>query len=305
MFRLEDLPEIDSELAERLKSAGLDHPLLLAVATEEQLRRCGLETMEAQELVRKTREKLEIRFQTLNEFAARIYQVNRISTGSSYLDDLMERGVESMKVTEFFGPASSGKTQLSHQLAVNVQLSEGEGGLESGAVYIDTERGFRPRRIEEMARAKKLVPGEVLRRIFYVRVDTVQGLFGMVERAEKFLRDGSARILIVDNLAGPFSAEFQAGDVQEKQVLTQKLLFRLLTCGEVHNVAVVFTNRVYAMPDALAVESLHPFGGMVVDRSVHRKVMLRNQGQHRHLARDFRSDREALFRIDERGVSDL
>jgi len=68
---------------------------------------------------------------------------------------------------------------------------------------------------------------------------------------------------------------------------------------------VVFTNRVYSIPDAIAAESLHPFGGMVVDRSVHKKIMLRNQRQHRYLARDFRSDRETLFRIDEGGVSDL
>lgn len=305
MFRLEDLPEIDSELAERLKSAGLDHPLLLAVATAEHLEGCGLGRAEAIELMGKTREKLDIRFQTLREFADRIYQVSRISTGSRYLDDLMERGVETMKVTEFFGPAASGKTQLSQQLAVNVQLSEGEGGLGSEAVYIDTERGFSPRRIEEMARAKDLRPREVLRKIFYARADTVEGLFEMVRKAEKFLQDKSARIVIVDNLAGPFSAQFDRFRVHEKQVLTQKLLFRLLTYGEVYNAAVVFTNRVYSIPDAIAAESLHPFGGMVVDRSVHKKIMLRNQRQHRYLARDFRSDRETLFRIDEGGVSDL
>ena len=43
MFRLEDLPEIDSELAERLKSTGLDHPLLLAVADDQEDFHAGVE----------------------------------------------------------------------------------------------------------------------------------------------------------------------------------------------------------------------------------------------------------------------
>jgi DNA repair protein RadA len=302
---LTDLPQIDSELYQKLKEKGLDQPLLFAVATEEQLMDCGLSDTEAQELLRSVRDMIDVTFETPREFAGRVYNLDKISTGSRYLDDLMDRGVETTKLTEFFGPASSGKTQLCLQLAVNVQLPEGKGGVESGAVYVDTEGSFSPKRIREMAEARELAPKEAMRRIHYARINTVDALFEIVRKAERFLEDGSAKILILDNFAAPFSTKFDRSEIQEKQVSRQKLLFRLLTYAEVHRVAVVLTNRVYSIPDDIADESFYPLGGMVVDRSVHKKIMLRNQREGKFLARDSRSDEETIFKIEEKGVGDL
>jgi RAD51-like protein 2 len=49
------------------------------------------------------------------------------------------------------GVPGVGKTQLGMQLALDVQIPTDLGGLESSAVYIDTEGSLMPTRVEQMA----------------------------------------------------------------------------------------------------------------------------------------------------------
>lgn len=46
----------------------------------------------------------------------------KISTGSKALDDLLQGGMESGTITELYGEAKSGKTQLCHMLCVTAQV---------------------------------------------------------------------------------------------------------------------------------------------------------------------------------------
>ncbi len=78
--------------------------------------------------------------------------------------------METQAVTEIFGEYGSGKTQLAHQLSVNVQLPPEEGGLDGEAIYIDTENTFRPRRIKSIARGVNLDGEETLKNIFVAKV---------------------------------------------------------------------------------------------------------------------------------------
>ena len=95
--------------------------------------------------------------------------VRKITTGSSNLDALLGGGIETKTITEFFGEYGSGKTQICHQLSVNVQLPMEKGGLEAKSVYIDTEGTFRWERIESMSRALGLEPDTVMENIYYIR----------------------------------------------------------------------------------------------------------------------------------------
>ena len=69
-----------------------------------------------------------------------------MSKGSQEFDKLLGGGIESMAITEAFGEFRTGKTQLSHTLAVTTQMP-GAGNYTGGkVVYIDTENTFRPDR---------------------------------------------------------------------------------------------------------------------------------------------------------------
>jgi meiotic recombination protein DMC1 len=70
----------------------------------------------------------------------------RTSTGSKEFDNLLGGGIQTMTITEAFGEFRTGyqknnpgKTQLAHTLCVTCQLPIDQGGMNSKAVFIDTE----------------------------------------------------------------------------------------------------------------------------------------------------------------------
>lgn len=73
-------------------------------------------------------------------------------------------GIETQSITEVFGEFGSGKSQISHELAVTVQLPPEKGGLDGECVFIDTENTFRPERIEQIANGFELDIEEVLQK---------------------------------------------------------------------------------------------------------------------------------------------
>lgn len=79
------------------------------------------------------------KFETGNVLLERRSKVERITTGSKIFDELMGGGFETQSIIELFGEFGSSKTQIAHQLCVNVQLPKEQGGMEKGAYFIDTE----------------------------------------------------------------------------------------------------------------------------------------------------------------------
>src|SRR5690606_38282408 len=98
----------------------------------------------------------------------------KVTTRSETFDALMGGGFETQSIVEMYGEFGSGKTQVAHQAAVNVQLPEEEGGLNGSVVIIDTENTFRPERIAQMveglpASDRPREPEEFLRNIHVAR----------------------------------------------------------------------------------------------------------------------------------------
>ncbi|GAA5988781.1 hypothetical protein JCM5350_002937 [Sporobolomyces pararoseus] len=75
----------------------------------------------------------------------------RISFGDSEIDLLFDGGVRVGSLTEIAGQSASGKTHLSLQLALNVQLPISQGGLSGGALFISSEGTLSSGRLLQMA----------------------------------------------------------------------------------------------------------------------------------------------------------
>jgi len=84
----------------------------------------------------------------------RLSSIERLSTGSKNIDDILYGGVETKAVTEFYGPPSSGKTQLCHTMCALVPQDKFKGGACGKSIYIDTEGTFRTKRIAVIAWAR-------------------------------------------------------------------------------------------------------------------------------------------------------
>lgn len=77
-----------------------------------------------------------------------------ITTGSQELDKLLGGGIETGSLTEIYGEARTGKTQLCLTMAVTCQLPINKGGAEAKCMFIDTEGTFRSERL--LSVSKKL-----------------------------------------------------------------------------------------------------------------------------------------------------
>lgn len=86
--------------------------------------------------------------------AAAVALLMRIPTGSKNLDDLLLGGIETHAITEFYGSAGAGKSQICYTLAVMAAQNK-ENGKNGRVIYVDTEGKFRPERLVTIARSRE------------------------------------------------------------------------------------------------------------------------------------------------------
>ena len=170
--RIEDLPGVGPSTADKLRELGFHTVESLAMATIRELAQAGIGEKRAFEIVNAARALSSLSFIRADELLAKRQNILRLTTGSKKLDALLGGGIETQAITEFYGEYGSGKSQIAHQLCVNVQLPVERGGLEGGALYIDTENTFRLERISQMARYMGLDPQEAFKHIILAEAYT-------------------------------------------------------------------------------------------------------------------------------------
>jgi DNA repair protein RadA len=314
-LELESLEGVGPATKQKLVDSGIYNILDLAVrGPSEIVDATGVDLSRATELCNKARtrlvelKRLEPDFVSASELYRKRQLIERITTGSRNLDDLLSGGLETQAVTEFYGEFGSGKTQLCHTLCITVQQPVDSGGLQSSAVYVDTENTFRPERIFGIARARGLDPSECLAHITVAKAynsshqELVVGELGNVIPKEK------VKLIVVDSAVAHYRAEFLGrGTLSDRQQRLNRFMHLLVRTAEIHNVAVVVTNQVQAAPDVFFGDPSKPTGGHVVAHTSTYRVYLRKAGKNR-IARmvdsPYHPEREVVFVLGEKGVED-
>lgn len=157
MTQSDDLSKLDSvgpATEEKLIDAGYTTYQAVAVASSGDLAdKADIGDTTAATVIASAKEKADIGgFKTGVEENERRKQMAKITTGVNAVDKMLAGGIETGAITEFYGGFGSGKSQMTHQLAVNVQLPVEYGGANGRAIFIDTEDSFRPERITQMVK---------------------------------------------------------------------------------------------------------------------------------------------------------
>jgi len=307
---LEDL-DIGSATSKKLRELGFHTVESLAMATAKELEQAGISKTNAEKLIRKARSCMPLQFIRGDELVKMRQNVLRLTTGSSMLDKLLGGGIESQSITEFYGEYGSGKSQICHQLCVNVQLPPEEGGLGGAALYIDTENTFRTERIFQMAQNLGLDPEEAIKKIIFAEAYTSDHQMFLLENADKVIKENGVRLIIVDSLTSHFRSEYLGREMlAERQQKLNKHMHRLIRLARGFNAAAVATNQVMSKPDVFFGNAIHPVGGHIVAHTSHTRVFLRKSARGRvRIARLVSSphlpEGEGIFRISERGIEDV
>ena len=303
--------ELDKERLERLRSRGYTLELIATACPAEISAAAEVSESEAVRIIRAAKDAVDLGegFRTGVKILEERKTVQRVTTGSKSLDDLLGGGIETQAITEFYGQYGSGKSQLCFQLIVNIQLPEQEGGLSGAAAFIDTEGTFRPERIARLAETKGLDAGEVLRRVFVARAYNSNHQMLLVDKIYEFARRENVRLVVVDSLTSLFRAEYTGRELlATRQQRLNKHMHDLLELGRRLNAAVVVTNQVMDRPDVYFKDPINPIGGHIVGHTATFRVYLRKGKGQLRIARLVDSphlpEGEATFQITERGVED-
>ena len=265
-FTIEDLPGVGPKGAEKLRAAGYTELMNIAAGSPGEIAAaCDIGDLTAQKIILAAREKMDIGFKTAAEVMKRREDIGRITTGSKELDKLIGGGVETRSITEAFGPFGSGKSQLGFQLAVNVQLPKGKGGLNGRCLFIDTEATFRPDRIAQIAEAAGIDKNKVLKNIFVARAFNADHQIILVEKAGEMIKENDIKLIIVDSITSHFRSEFTGrGELAGRQQKLNKHIHALQKLADIHNVAVYITNQVMANPALMFGDPTTAVGGHII-----------------------------------------
>ncbi len=308
---LEDLPGVGPATAQKMRELGFNTVESLATATAREMESAGIGEKKALEIIRTARSSLSLSFVRADELLKLRQTVSRLTTGSKTLDELLGGGLETQTITEFFGEYGSGKSQICHQLCVNVQLPLEHGGLNSGVLYLDTENTFRTERIVQMAQNLGLDPESVMKNIIVAEAYTSDHQMFLLEKADTVVKENNIRLIIVDSLTSHFRSEYLGREMlASRQQKLNKHMHRLIRLARAFNAAAVVTNQVMAKPDVFFGNAVHPIGGHVVAHTSHTRVFLRKSARGpvriaRLVSSVYLPEGERVFKVTEKGIEDV
>ena len=308
---IEDLPGVGPATAEKLREAGFEELLAIAVMSPMELaEQAELGEAVSSKIIQAAKKLANIGgFISGNALLERRKTVQKLTSGTSAMDELLGGGFETQSICEVFGEFGSGKTQIGHQLAVNTILPTSQGGLNGEVFYIDTEDTFRPERIAQMAEAVGMEPQDALDRIHVARAYNSAHQMLLVDEIKRMAKSIDVKLVIVDSLTSHFRAEFVGrGMLASRQQKLNKHLKELKQLSDVQNALVLVTNQVMSNPAALWGDPTKAIGGHIVGHASTFRLYLRKSKGGRRIARLIDSpnlpEGEAVFTVTAEGLKD-
>ncbi len=335
---LEELPGVGPATAEKLRDNGFDSYQSLAVASPGELSNTAdVGESTAADVIQAARKAADVGgFETGSAVLERRERIGKLTWGVPTIDELLGGGVETQSITEVYGEFGSGKSQVTHQLSVNVQLPRDHGGLEGAAIFVDSEDTFRPERIDDMVRglddeviedtmdlheiegsaddeeALEALVDSILEKIHVAKAFNTNHQMLLAEKAKELVEssqddDFPVRVVCVDSLTAHFRAEYVGrGELAERQQKLNKHLHDLMRIGDISNAAVVVTNQVSANPDSFFGDPTQPIGGNILGHTSTFRLYLRKSKENKRIVRLVDApnlpDGEAVMRVEERGL---
>ena len=308
---IDDLPGVGPATAEKLREAGFEELLAVAVMSAGDLAdQAELGEAVAGKIIAAAKKMANIGgFVSGSALLERRREVMKLSSMVQSIDDLMAGGFETQALVEVYGEFGSGKTQIGHQLAVNCTMPVEEGGLDGDVFYIDTEDTFRPERITQMARGRGLDPEAVLERIHVARAYNSAHQMLLAEEIKRMSKGRNIKMIIVDSLTSHYRAEYIGrGMLANRQQKLNRHLKDLKQLADVNNALVLVTNQVQSKPDAMWGDPTKPIGGHVLAHASTFRLYLRKAKGGRRIARLVDSpnlpDGECVYQVTEDGLRD-
>ncbi len=219
--------------------------------------------------------------------------LDRLPSGCQSLDLLLGGGFESGIITQLYGEAGTGKSNIVMQLAVQAVAR----GLR--VIFIDTE-GFSAERFKQIAG-----PGaeEMAAKIMIFEPMSLEQQAIAIREASK-IAGRDLGLIILDSATSLYRVLLEADDNRSIRRTLTVQLSELQEIARRHRIPVVITNQVYM---DIENNSLRPIGGTGLEHICKAIIFLEKKGEGLRRARlmKHRSSPEGItadFRLTARGV---
>jgi DNA repair protein RadA len=335
---LEDLPGVGPATADKLVENGFESYQSIAVASPgEMSNTADIGESSAADIINAARDAADVGgFETGATVLERRQEIGKLSWQIDEVDELLGGGIETQSITEVYGEFGSGKSQVTHQMAVNVQLPAEYGGLDGGCIFVDSEDTFRPERIDDMVRglddeilanemerreiegtpsdeaAMEELVGAFLDQIHVAKAFNSNHQILLAEKAKELAGEHEEsewpiRIVCVDSLTAHFRAEYVGrGELADRQQKLNKHLHDLMRIGDLFNTAILVTNQVASNPDSYFGDPPQAIGGNILGHASTFRMYLRKSKGNKRIVRlvdaPNLADGEAVMRVQGEGL---
>lgn len=224
--------------------------------------------------------KLNSALDALKKNGIRIYgnddipKVERIKTGSLMLDRLLNGGVPTRRITQFFGKPESFKSSMSYYV-VNNALTQYP---DSVAVILDLECRYTPEW------ASKFIDKENLERIIVLREEFVEDAGNSINKLITQLKDIHISIIVIDSIAAANTARYDNGDMRKMEVAgaamgISKLVRALVQIADKNNIAILVLNQLREDLNAFGPSIGRTNGGYQLKHAISDNILFKTLGQ--------------------------
>lgn len=221
------------------------------------------------------------------------YMLDRLPSGCESLDRLLGGGFESGIITQLYGEAGTGKTNIALQLAIQA-VARG-----FRVVFIDTE-SFSPERFSQIAgdNAK-----EIAGKIMVFEPMTLEQQHISIQETSK-IAGKDLGLVILDSATSLYRVLLESDDNRPVRRVLSVQLSELSELARKHRIPVIITNQVYT---EIETGALRPLGGTYMEHLCKAIISLEKVGDGLRRARivKHRSEPEGKtveFRITSKGV---
>ena len=335
---LEELPGVGPATADKLRNNGYDSYQSIAVASPGELSNTAdIGESNANDIIQAARGAADIGgFETGSDVLERREQIVKLEWLIPEIDEMLGGGVETQSITEVYGEFGAGKSQVTHQLAVNVQLPTDAGGLHGRCIFVDSEDTFRPERIDEMvhglsdeaieaAMEDREIDGspddeeamEELVQAFLDKIHVAKAFNSnhqilLAEKAQEIAAEYEddeypVRLVCIDSLTAHFRAEYVGrGELADRQQKLNKHLHDIDRVGNLYNAATVVTNQVQSNPDSFFGDPTKPIGGNILGHKSTFRMYLKKSKADKRIVKLVDApnlpDGEAVMRVQSEGL---
>ena len=182
-------------------------------------------------------------------FIVHINAMNKISSGSKVLDNLLEGGFESGIISTIYGASGTGKSNIAMLISLNV-ASQGKK-----IVFIDTEGGFSTERVSQLHPKDYK---KILKNIIILNPTTFEEQGKCFKDLEELITKEKIGLSVVDSIIMLYRLQKGIDEISKTNKELAKQLFMLTKIARKKEIPVVVTNQVYS---EFGTNNVHMVGG--------------------------------------------